>query len=319
MAHKEYGGYIEYERYHGAEFHQGALALNCGRNCLAYLIEAKAIKKIYLPIFLCSSVADTCGKYGLKIRYYHIKKDFLPESKLELQKDEYLYLVNYYGQLGNDVIGQYKEKYPNLIVDSAQAYFQMPVEDVDTFYTCRKYFGVADGAYLYTDKLSQNTPEQDYSFERMHFLMGRYEKGANEFYSEYVENNKKFQETPILQMSELTHNLLRSIDYSKVEQYRTENFGVLNEVLKKYNNLKLTIPRGAFMYPLYVENGKEIREKCRLKKIYIPTLWPDVLQKSGEETLEYHMAENILPIPVDQRYSKEDMLYMAEEIKKCIN
>jgi hypothetical protein len=33
--------------------------------------------------------------------------------------------------------------------------------------------------------------------------------------------------------------------------------------------------------------------------------------------LEYDMAKNILPLPVDQRYGKEDMGYMLEEIQKC--
>lgn len=30
----------------------------------------------------------------------------------------------------------------------------MPVENVDTLYICRKFFGVADGAFLYTDSFS---------------------------------------------------------------------------------------------------------------------------------------------------------------------
>ena len=46
---KEFGGYIEFEYFHGNEYHDKAIKLNCGRNCLAYLIEAYDIKKIYLP------------------------------------------------------------------------------------------------------------------------------------------------------------------------------------------------------------------------------------------------------------------------------
>lgn len=46
---KEYGGYIEFENYHGNMLHDRAISLNCGRNALAYLCEAKKIKKLYLP------------------------------------------------------------------------------------------------------------------------------------------------------------------------------------------------------------------------------------------------------------------------------
>ena len=35
---KEIGGYIELDTYTGREYHEGALALNSGRNALIYLI-----------------------------------------------------------------------------------------------------------------------------------------------------------------------------------------------------------------------------------------------------------------------------------------
>lgn len=315
---REIGGYIELDTYSFPMLHEEAVALNCGRNCLAYLIETNNIKKIHLPFFLCSSVENICKQYNVAIQYYHVDKNFLPNINFEVQDDEYVYVVNYYGQIENDKIFELKNKYSHLIVDNAQAYFQLPVEDVDTIYTCRKFFGVADGAFLYTDKKKCEAVERDYSFERMHFLLGRYEKGANEFYSEYVENNRQFDNAPILGMSKLTQNLLRGIDYSRVEQCRTENFAVLDELLKSYNTLELKLPTGAFMYPLCIKNGAEIRSKCREKKIYIPTLWPDVFEKCDETTLEYDMAANILPIPVDQRYNRNDMKYIVEVIEKCI-
>lgn len=319
MSHNEYGGYIEYENYHGKYFHNEAVALNCGRNCLAYLIETKNIRKIHLPYFLCATVENICKNYDVEIQYYNIDKNFLPKFEHEIEEDEFLYVVNYYGQIGNEKIEQWKEKYSNLIVDNSQAYFQMPVDGVDTIYTCRKYFGVADGAFLYTDKQKQEELEQDYSYERMHFLLGRYEKGANEFYSEYVANNKQFNDAPILNMSRLTRNLLRGIDYSKVEERRTDNFAILHDLLKKYNMLELSVPNGAFMYPLYIKDGAKIRNKCRENKIYIPILWPDVFETCDDSMLEYDMAENILPIPIDQRYDRNDMKYIVEVIERCIN
>lgn len=38
---KEYGGYIEFEIFHGKMLHENAVALNCGRNALAYLCKTK--------------------------------------------------------------------------------------------------------------------------------------------------------------------------------------------------------------------------------------------------------------------------------------
>ncbi len=74
----EYGGYIELETFHGGLFHENAIALNCGRSALAYLCEAKQIRKLYLPRFLCSSVSHLCAKLGIDVEYYPISRDFLP-------------------------------------------------------------------------------------------------------------------------------------------------------------------------------------------------------------------------------------------------
>lgn len=36
---EEIGGYIEFENFRGrGEYYENAIALNCGRNCLAYLL-----------------------------------------------------------------------------------------------------------------------------------------------------------------------------------------------------------------------------------------------------------------------------------------
>ena len=315
---KEYGGYIEFEYYSGSEYHDKSLDLNCGRNCLAYLFKTKGIHKIYLPYFICSSVTDVCNKYQVEFEFYHIDSNFRPVFNKSLKLNEYLYVVNYYGQLNNDYISILKNEFSNLIIDNAQAFFQMPVKNVDTLYTCRKFFGVSDGAYLYTKDASLNI-DVDYSYDRMNFLLGRFEKTANEFYSEYVDNNHLFRNEDIKHMSKLTHNLLKGLDYEKIKNVRTNNFLFLHNQFKGLNKLCLVVPEGAFMYPLYVDNGKQIRKVLQSKKIYIPTLWPDVFNVCSENDLEYKFSENILPIPVDQRYGEEDMDYLVQEVMKCLN
>ena len=313
---KEIGGYIEFENYFGTVWHEGAEALNCGRNCLAYLIEAEGINKIRLPYFLCSSVKNLCSKYGVETGYYHIGKDLRPITDGDLAPDEWLYIVNYYGQLSNDEISALKQRYCRIIVDNSQSYFQRPVSGADTLYTCRKFFGVPDGAFVYTNKkLSRDLPG-DESFERIHYILGRYERTAGEFYKESSDNNHFFADEPIKQMSKLTYDLLRSYDYDRIISRRTENFMLLHERLSSINKLDITVPEGAFMYPLYIENGAEIRKMLQQIKIFVPTLWGDVFDSCDENSLEYDYAKNILPLPIDQRYDAEDMRYILEKLKE---
>lgn len=315
---REYGGYIEFETFYGEMLHGNAIALNCGRNALAYLCEAKKIRKLYIPYFLCASVPNLCNKIGVEYEYYHITEQFEPIFSGTLGSDEWLYVVNYYGQLSNMILGEWKKKYDRVIIDNAQSYFQIPVRSVDTLYTCRKYFGVADGAFLYTDKFIERNLPLDESFDRMRFLLGRFERSANEFYSLYAANNNLFASEPLKRMSTLTRNILHGVDYERIKRTRTANFTYLHAKFKRVNKLDLNIPEGAFMYPLYIENGPVIRKKLQQKLIYIPTLWSDVFEICDETDLEYDMTRNILPLPIDQRYSEDDMKYIYTEVMRCI-
>ena len=314
---KEIGGYLELDRYTGSLFHEGAVALNCGRAALRYLIRIKGIKKLYLPHLCCDTVADACKKEGIGFDYYHIGTDFRPLFDKSLVSDEWLYIINFYGQISNDETKVYKKQFERVIFDNAQAYFQKPVDGVDTLYTCRKFFGVADGAFLYTQERLDGL-ERDESFDRMRFILGRFERTAGEFYKESADNNCQFADEPIKLMSRLTENLLRGIDYSVVEHRRSENFTYLHVLLREKNKLNLTIPTGAYMYPFYCENGAMVRKELQAKKIYIPTLWPDVFDVCKSNTMDYDYAMNILPLPVDQRYTIEDLKYMIKLLCKIM-
>ena len=120
---------------------------------------------------------------------------------------------------------------------------------------------------------------------------------------------------PIKKMSKITENIMKGIDYDYIINKRNKNFSYLVERLSTINKLDIRFSAGAFSYPLYLENGSKIRKKLQEKKIYIPTLWPDVFELCNETMLEYHYAKNILPIPVDQRYGIEDIKYLLSQLK----
>jgi len=313
---KEIGGYIELEHNNMPMLHDGAIALNCGTNCLAYLIRARKIEKLVIPYYLCDCIQNVCHREGTEVRKYKINKDFTPVTDLVLNDDEWLYVVNYYGQLTHMQIQNLAQRYTRIIIDQAQAYFEMPVAGVDTLYTCRKFFGVPDGAFLYTDTAINEELPQDESFGRMRFLLGRYERTASEFYSEYAANNFLLSNEPIKKMSRLTNNLLHGIDYNRVKHIRTSNYQYFHNQLRASNQLDLKAIEGAFAYPLLVDNGAELRKKLIQKKIYVPTLWPNVLAETAEESIEYYYTANILPLPLDQRYSVEDLKIIVDIVTK---
>ena len=147
MKNKEIGGYFELEQFSGKEYYPDLIALNNARNALLYILKARKIKKIYIPYFLCDSVANICEREGYSYEYYSIDERFLPIFDKTLCPDEYLYIVNFYGQINNQTLKTLKQKYYNVIFDNVQAFFQKPVKGIDTIYSCRKFFGVPDGGY----------------------------------------------------------------------------------------------------------------------------------------------------------------------------
>lgn len=299
---------------HGSEFHEHGIALNSGRNGLRYLIRGRTIKRIWLPKLLCSAISDTCKKESVEILYYSIDKQLRPVLPQSLGGD-WLYLINYYGQYSVEEIRHLGQIYKNIIVDNVQAFYTKPIDGLDTIYTCRKFFGVPDGGYLYTDCTLSEILQKDESYDRLTFLAGRLERSANEFYSAYRENEQRIDELPLRRMSMVTQNLLRGIDYEQIKKDRERNFSYLQEHLRAINQLKLCLSDGPYMYPLLVKDGARIRKKLQEKKIYIPTLWPNVLQECPVDSLEYQYVTDILPIPVDQRYSVRDMETIIDEIR----
>lgn len=307
---REIGGYFELEELKGSEYYPDLIPLNTGRNALLYICQAKNIQKLYLPYFLCDCISNLCQKNMIELSFYHINAEFMPQIPKKLQNGEVLYLVNYYGQLDHKMIQQLQNLYSRIIVDNTHAFFQSPVLGTDTIYSCRKFFGVPDGAYLKTDQKLKRFLENEKTNENMGHLLGRYEKNASEFYDEYHKSEQRFYNTPIRHMSHISHNILKAIDYDKVYKIRMKNFGYLNRALKKWNSLNIKTPERPFAYPLYHKNGIEIRKYLAERKIYIPVLWPNVLDLK-DCFLERDYAANILPIPCDQRYTEDDMKYVV--------
>ena len=52
--------------------------------------------------------------------------------------------------------------------------------------------------------------------------------------------------------------------------------------------------------------GEQVRKALQAKKVYVPLLWPEAAAAEHDPVGRAY-ARNILPLPVDQRYTPEDM------------
>ncbi|MDQ4121029.1 MAG: hypothetical protein M3209_06250 [Acidobacteriota bacterium] len=313
---KSIGGYFELELRKGTEYHPDAIKLNSGRNAFRYVLEAKKYKKVYLPFYSCDVLLEPIVKLNLQFEYYSVNRDFEAEfDLLKIDSDNCFLYTNYFG-LKDDYIKSLASVCKNLIVDNAQAFFAMPVDNIDTFYSPRKFFGVPDGGYLYTNKLNGREFSKDVSFDRAGHLLIRSDLTAEDGYSVFLENEKRFSEGDIQLMSSLTENILKSIDYERIESIRRENFLFLHENLKNLNqiNFKTNQNQVPLCYPFYsVDSG--LRKRLIESRIYTAQYWANVLEDAPSGSVEYDYAKNLIHLPIDQRVTAEDLDRIIEIIK----
>lgn len=313
---RKIGGFIPLDDFKGMEYHKSLMRFNLSRTAFLYVVMKRGYKKVYLPFYLCGCMFFTLKEQGIAYEFYHIDADFRPLLG-ETEDDAVVLLVNYFGSLSGEEMREYQKKYKNIIVDNTQAFFDKPQQGIDTIYSCRKWFGTADGAYLYMDEIppDYDSLDTDASAERMVHILQRYEDNEVDNYSLYAAVEENLDTMPILKMSLLTQNILQAIDYDSISDIRRRNYGVLSEALSNDNRLKLNCRSVPFMYPFYCDNAVGIRERLKAHKCYLPVLWPNV-REYPEDWIERKYGDNILLLPCDQHYTEEDMKRLVGILKE---
>lgn len=311
---KEIGGYFSLELPIGQEYHSDALRLNCGRSALQYILKAHRYRKIYLPAYICNSVLQPILEEQIAYEYYSINEKFEPLLEINLLENEAILYVNYFG-IHDAVVCDVVKKFKNVIIDNTQAFYTKPISGVSTFYSARKFFGVPDGAYLYTDSLLNQTFELDHSYTRMEHLLQRIDLTATDGYDSFLKNESEFDYSGIRQMSKLTRSMLSSIDYDRCKKQRRDNYMYLHRRLGHINCLDLPSlgSQVPMIYP-FISDAKELREYLIQNKIYVATYWKEVVQRVSVNSLEKKFTESLLPIPIDQRYTEKEMEFIVQLI-----
>jgi hypothetical protein len=304
---KAIGGYFELELRQGEHYHKNAIMLNTARNCLEYILKAKEYAKIYIPYYTCEVVLEPIKKHNIEFEFYSINENLEPVRIYLLKVNEAFLYTNYFG-LKQNTVKKLAETYGNqLIVDNSQAFFAERLNEIDTFYSARKFFGVADGAYLYTDSILNEDFQQDFSCQRMSHLFKRIDLGADDGYDDFRQNDRVLSEQPIMRMSNLTEGILKSIDYEFVKQKRQANYKILDEKLSNNRQINFKLDDNIPMvYPLLCENGKTVKGDLIKNRVYVPTYWVNVKEWTSN-IWENNLVDNLVCLPIDQRYGEKEI------------
>jgi len=305
---REIGGYFELELNSGREYHSSAIRLNLGRTAFEYILRAKKVQKVFLPYYTCEVMLEPITRLGINYEFYSINERLEPVFNYALLNEaDYFLYTNYFG-VKDKLIRQLAKKISNLIIDNSQAFYAKPLSGVDTFYSPRKFFGLPDGGYLYTDVIISSDFKKDNSSHRFEHLIGRIEENAETYYALFRENDQKLKGQSIKNMSNITSRLLLNIDYKKVAKTRITNFEYLHNRLSKSNLINFDYASGdvPMVYP-FLREDSELRERLIKNKIYTACYWPTVKKWVTKESIEFIFSTYIVSLPIDQRYNLDDM------------
>lgn len=296
---------------------ENSVMLNTGRNSLEYILTCiPDIKKIYLPVFTCEVVLEPLIRNNIIYDFYSINKDLEIKDDIVLKEDEYLIANNYFGIKDKYIENLSKKFNDHLIIDNAQAFFAPVLPNIKAFYSARKFVGVADGGYAVgvDSKGTSCFEEDDSSLHNSHLIIRR-DYGAEAGFKYYQQNETKLDNQPIKGMCRNTKDILCHINYDRVKAIRRKNFEYLHNTLGKSN--QLNIPQAntfvcPMVYPYYINHGCDLRDRLIKNKIFVARYWPNVLDWCAKDSLEYILANNIIAIPIDQRYGEKEMKYIIK-------
>lgn len=302
---------MELEVRRGGGYHSDVLALNTATNCLKLIVRDFQPKVVYLPAYLCNVVLKAFEFGEAEIKHYSINARFEPEfpELFSLGERDLLLYVNYFGVNAENVKHLADLYKANLVVDNVHDFFCSPLGNLATIYSLRKFFGVPDGALLKYTFGREYVLKKDVSIDRLGHLVKRIDQGPEAGYSDFVANERRLAGSQPMWMSDLTSKIMNGIDYSFVISKRNQNYRVLHQSLESRNKLR-TLPNepcAPLCYPFLVERGRRLREYLTANKVYTAKYWPNVVSAEKLSQFERFLCEDLVCLPVDQRYDVEDM------------
>lgn len=320
------GGYFGWDFSRRGDFpNDHCVLVNSSRNALEYILQVilrkHQIVKVYLPYFTCEVVLEPLQRIGIPFQFYDIDDNLEICGIDQLSDGEYIIANNYFG-IKDCYIESLRHRFKgNLIIDNSQAFFA-PAQLADyAFYSPRKFVAAADGGIAaVTDRLGPL--ERDQSYDRCVHLLMREDVGAEKGYRQFLIDDEMLIGLPLKGMSKLTESMLRSYDYNFIKEARRRNYDILRESLQSTNSLKTPVSADVacpMVYP-YRTNNRNLRQELIDNKIFVARYWPNVLEwcNASPVLTSYKLTEEIIPLPIDQRYAPEDMRRIINIINNAL-
>lgn len=297
--------------------HAHAHALSTGRACMMVMLRHLVPRRVHVPFYTCDATLEPFERLGIETQTYALDETLFPQELPVLDEGEYVLWTNYFGVCGEHT-RRVKERFgKQALLDDTHTFFRTGHPGHWSFTSARKYFGVPDGAFLYAPVPLDVEAERFNGISLSHGLLRRLGH-QNEAYEEYKKYERSL-DCSVYRISEVSEGILRGVDIARVAEARRRNFDYLHSALGEKNQLPLgQLNDVPFCYP-YLPLTHVNRSNLYAKGIFVPSFWPDTCARNVDGfTFEKHISVELLPLPIDHRYTPTDLQRIVDYLVSAI-
>jgi hypothetical protein len=321
------GGFFELEiGKGGGPYHGGAAAFCSGRACLRRILDLMRPTRAWAPFYICDAALEPFLATSVPVDLYAIDEALEPILPRGAPgAGECLLYVNYFGlktAAAAALVGAYPGR---VIVDDTQAFFARGYSGGWSFNSARKFFGVPDGGYAYGPDMrpSERPRLAEVRYDHLvNRLLGRQDLA----YEQYLQSEAHVT-SEVWQISILSERLLANVDYEAVSDQRRRNFAALDDAFGRQNALASRLAPAAtdvpHCYPflpntlvapdsllMASDEPQPVRwNQLWSRGLFVPRFWPEVVERPRSRPFEREstLAQCLLPLPIDHRYTPDDL------------
>ena len=328
-------GYFESMEEYGRE----VLFMRSGREALLLAAIAASTEKdktILFPAYCCWSMSAPFEKAGWKVIYYRLKEDLTVDidylrQLLEKEKPQAILTMNFYGSAStDDAVRMIKDCDEDIkvIEDFSHCTFSLKLihnPKINIYVSSiRKSIGVCDGAVILS---KEPLPTQYIQEEQKDFADKRFVAQTDKARYTYSKNQEKKGEflstirecegiinefTSVRPISDRARKQLAQVNGEEIAYARRKNMRHLWSLLNgKVPGLERCMEGAPFSLPILIDNRDEVQCTLAKRGIYTQLLWPICEEAQQVCSVSKMMDARILSVPIDQRYSWDDIEDMA--------
>lgn len=312
------------------------ILLRSGRDAIRYVAKNLKSKEVWLPAYCCMSMVKPFLDEHVATHFYPVKPDKKENYNTIVETIPCGSAILYMSYFGHDMLDEeglisLSQRY-TMIEDKTQNLLDRDKSDFQPDFivaSIRKWIAVFDGGFVKTkDKIEHiqiDSEDSEYvsmrkkafDIKALYFETGNAEE--KHIYRELLwkAGQLLYSRDNIARISDLSLDIIYKQDYEEICKVRRENYCRLFEKLQ--DSSYITIPLEPNSIPLYfiiiVKDRADMQNKLSEKTIYCPHIWPLPQQAENMCSFSRYLSERLLCIHCDQRFTVEDMDYIAETIK----